>query len=295
MLVECIPNFSEGRRPEVVARLVATIEAVPGVRVLDHSLDADHNRSVISLLGPPESVLDAMEAAVAVAVDSIDLSQHLGAHPRIGAVDVIPFVPIAGLTMQDCVELAWRLGERVSSRYGLPVYFYEEAAKRPERRNLADVRRGNFEGLARDIQERLPDMGPPRVHPTAGAVAIGARKPLVAYNVVLGTDRLEVAKAIVKRVRARDGGLGYVKAMAVTLKERRQVQVSMNLVDFTRNAMYTVFEMVKMEAERWGVPVVGSEIVGLVPMEALAEVARYYLRLEGFKSSQVLESHLIPS
>lgn len=294
-LVESIPNFSEGRRPEVVERLVAAVRGVPGVRLLDWSRDVDHNRSVLTMLGSPEAVQAALLACFQVALEHMPIEQHQGQHPRIGSVDVVPFVPIAGCTMQDCVTLAHAFGRLVAERFDVPVFFYEEAAVRPERRNLADVRRGNYEGLKGVIHlpERRPDAGPPRLHPILGAVAVGARKPLIAYNVHLGTDRIDIAEQIVRRVRARNGGLGAVKAMAVRLADRGIVQVSMNLVDHNRTAMYTAFEMVKMEALRWGVPVVGSEVIGLLPAEALVEVARYYLRLENFRSDQVLESHLL--
>ncbi|HEY3999277.1 MAG TPA: glutamate formimidoyltransferase [Candidatus Xenobia bacterium] len=294
-MIECIPNFSEGRRLDVVQKLVSAMTQTPEVRVLDWSADIDHNRSVITCVGTPDGLSKGLQACFQVALEHMPMEAHQGQHPRLGSVDVIPFVPLAGSTMAHCVELAHRVGAELADRFSVPVYYYEEAALRPERRNLADVRAGNYEGLKSSIDqpERRPDAGPTKLHPVLGAVAVGARPPLIAYNILLGTSQINVARAVAKRVRARDGGLASVKAMAVAPSARPAVQVSMNLVDFNRSAMYTVFEMVRMEARRYGVPVVGSEVVGLVPLEALVEVARYYLRLEGFKTSQVLESHLL--
>lgn len=290
-LVECALNLSEGRRPEVVAEIVAAAE---GVRVLDVSSNADHNRTVLSFVGSPATVEAAACAVAAAAVRLIDMNQHHGAHPRMGAVDVIPLVPLAEATMEDAVALARRIGARLAGELGLPVYLYEEAASRPERRNLATVRQGEFEGLAArlGLEEWQPDYGPARPHPTAGAVAVGARRFLVAFNVNLGTGDVEIARRIARAVRARDGGLGTVKAIGLALSEPGRTQVSMNLVDPLSTPLYRAFELVRLEAERYGVPVVGSEIVGLVPLAVLAETARYYLRLSGFGDGQILEARL---
>jgi glutamate formiminotransferase len=294
-LVECVPNFSEGRRPEV---LVAAMAAVEGVRLLDREMDPDHNRAVVTIVGEPEAVLEGAFRGVAKARDLIDLRTHKGEHPRMGATDVVPFVPVAGVTMDDCAELARRLGRRVGDELGIPVFLYEAAATRPERENLADVRKGQFEGLALEIgtnPARDPDFGPRKIHPSAGALAVGARQFLVAYNINLGTADLSIAKAIAKAIRHANGGLRYVKAMGFELQDRGIVQVSINMVDFRGTPLFRVFEMVKSEAERYGVPVVGSEIVGLVPADALIDCAQFYLRLENFKRGQVLENRLSES
>ncbi|MQL52277.1 glutamate formimidoyltransferase [Desulfofundulus thermobenzoicus] len=292
-LVECVPNFSEGRRPEVVRAIVAAGEKC-GVKILDWTMDADHNRSVVTFAGEPEAVLEAALAMIREAAARINMEEHRGAHPRIGAADVVPFVPIGGVTMAECVALARCLGERVARELEIPVYLYEEAATRPERRNLAHVRRGEYEGLKEEIArpERRPDFGPARLHPTAGAVVIGARKPLIAFNVNLGTDDPAVARAIARALRAKDGGLTFVKALGVELKDRRQVQVSMNLVDYERTPIYRALELVRLEAARYGVSVVGTEIVGLVPLDALLGSLEYYLQSESFRREQVLEVKL---
>lgn len=294
-LIECVPNFSEGRRPEVIEALSLAIEAC-GVKVLSVSPDADHNRTVITFVGGPEQVKRAAIRGAEAASKLIDLTQHRGNHPRMGAVDVIPFIPISGCDMKDCVTLAREVGEAIGETLSIPVFLYEEAATRPDRRNLADVRRGEFEGLREQIgrnPNRAPDFGPEAIHPTAGCVAVGARMPLIAFNVNLGTADLEVAKRIAKAVRGSSGGLVGCKALGIPLAERRQVQVSMNMVNFKDTPLHRAFELIRIEAERYGVPVVGSEIVGLVPMDALVGVARHYLRLEGFKADQVLEKRLM--
>ncbi len=294
-LVECVPNFSEGRRPEVLDQIVGSMTAVDGARLLDKEMDADHNRAVVTIVGEPEAVLEAAFRGIAKASELIDLNKHEGEHPRMGAADVCPFVPVREVTMKDCVELAARLGERVGKELSIPVFLYEEAARRPERQNLADVRKGQFEGLRNEIgtnPDREPDFGPNRIHPTAGAIAIGARPFLIAYNINLGTADLSVAKKIAKSIRHSGGGLRYVKAMGFELKDRGIVQVSINMVNFKGTPLFRVFEMVKSEAARYGVPVVGSEIVGLVPVEALVDVADFYLRLENFDNGQVLENRL---
>lgn len=293
-IIECVPNFSEGRRPEVVEAIVDEIRQTPGAILLDYPSDADHNRTVVTFVGGPEAVAEAAFRACKKASELINMEEHRGAHPRMGATDVIPFIPIAGTDMKECAAIAHRVAKRIAEELGIPTYLYEQAAQRPDRVNLADVRRGEYEGLRELIStpERQPDYGPARMHPTAGATAVGARMPLVAYNINLGTSDMSIGKKIAKAVRGSSGGLVFVKAMAVELKERQQVQISMNLVNYIDTPIHRAFELVKLEAERYGVPVVGSEIVGLVPMNALIGVARHYLRLEEFKSNQVLETRI---
>lgn len=293
-LMECVPNFSEGRRPEIVAAIVSAMQAVPEARVLDFSSDADHNRSVVTLAGEPDALVEAAFRGAEAASRLIDLTQHKGNHPRMGATDVIPFVPVQGCTMEDAVDAARRLGERLGSELSIPVYLYEAAATRPERKNLADVRRGEFEGLREEIAKphRQPDFGPPRLHPTAGATAVGARPFLVAFNVNLGTKDVSVAKRIAKAVRGSSGGFVNCKALGLYLEAEGVSQVSMNMTDFTHTSLHHVFEFVRREAEHCAVPVVGSEIVGLVPEAALLAAARYYLRLWTFDEMQLLERRL---
>lgn len=294
-IVECIPNFSEGRRPDVIDQIVAAIKSVPGAVLLDYESDPNHNRSVVTFVAPPERVVDAALAASKKAAELIDLNKHTGEHPRMGSTDVIPFVPISGVTMDECIALARTCGERMSSELGIPVYLYEKAATRPERENLAAVRKGQFEGIRDEIatsEARRPDFGEPRVHPTAGITAVGARPPLIAYNVNLGTDDIEVANKIARAVRHQSGGFRYVKALGFELKDRGIVQVSMNMVNYEGTPLFRVFEMIKREAERYGVPIVGSEVVGLVPQRALNSVADFYLQLEEFSEDQILEHRL---
>ncbi len=293
-LIECVPNVSEGRRPQVVDNLIDAIRRVPGVRVLDSSSDASHNRSVLTLAGAAAPLKAAILALFEQAITSIDLRTHTGEHPRIGAVDVVPFVPIDGVTMADCVALAKETAAEVAEQFGVPVFLYEEASNDPARRNLEDIRRGEFEGLAEKIArpEWKPDFGPVTPHATAGATVIGARMPLIAYNINLATDRLDVAKKIAAGIRHSSGGFRFVKAMGITLEGRKIVQVSMNLTNHEKTPMYRVFEVVKHEAARYGVSVLESEIVGLVPAAALVATAEYFLQLEGFKPDQVLETRL---
>ena len=293
-IIESIPNVSEGRRSDVIAELVGAIEAVPGVRLLDHSSDASHNRSVFTLVGDAEPLKAAILALYAAALPHIDLRSHQGEHPRLGAVDVVPFVPIEGVSMRDCVALAREVSAAVADRFAVPVYLYEEASNDPARRNLEDIRRGEFEGLAEKMRSPgwTPDFGPEQPHERAGASVIGARMPLIAYNINLNTDRLDVAKKIASAIRHSSGGLRYVKAMGVMLEDRRIAQVSMNLTNFEKTPLFRVFEMVKREAARYGVGVLESEIVGLVPSAALLAAAEYYLQVEGFTTGQVLESRL---
>jgi glutamate formiminotransferase / 5-formyltetrahydrofolate cyclo-ligase len=292
--IESIPNVSEGRRPEVVERLVARVRETPGTRLLDFSSDASHNRSVITMAGDAAALRRAVLALFEAAVETIDLRTHTGEHPRIGAVDVVPFVPIEGVTMEDCVALAREVGAEVAERFAIPVYLYEEASAHPLRRNLEDIRRGGFEGLAAKMAAEgwAPDFGPARPHPSAGAAVIGARMPLIAYNINLNTDRLEVARKIAAAIRHSSGGLRFVKAMGVTLEDRGIVQVSINLTNFEKTPMHRVFDMVAREAARYGVTVLESEIVGLVPAAALMNAAAHYLQLERFTASQVLENRL---
>ncbi len=294
-LIECVPNFSEGRRPEVIDALVAPFRTTRGCVVLDHRADADHNRLVVSLAGAPDPIQEALLKAARVAVERIDLNTHRGGHPRIGAVDVIPFVPLQNVTMEECVELAHRFGERFQRETGVPVYYYEEAALRPERRRLEVIRRGQFEALKTEIAkaERRPDIGAAAVHPTAGATVIGARKMLIAFNVNLGTRDVAVARRIAAAIRSSSGGLGFVKGIGLALEEQGCVQVSMNIVDYEKNALYRVVELIRMEAARWGVPVIGSEVYGMVPAAALLESAAYYMQLNGYDPRQVIELRLL--
>ena len=291
-----MPNFSEGRRPEVIDQIVAAARAVAGVRVLDLHSDVDHNRSVLTLVGEASAVQEAVYRAIATATELIDLRGHSGEHPRVGATDVVPFVPLGETTMQEAVNVARALGERVAEELGIPVYFYEEAATRPERRNLENVRRKGFEELRDAIgqdPERMPDLGPRAVHPSAGAVVIGVRGPLIAYNIYLGTSDVKIARAIARTIRHSSGGLRFVKALGLEIPARGQVQVSMNLTDYRRSALHTVFNLVRTEAEARGITVTESEVVGLIPLEALVDAARFYLRLHAFDPVQILETKLL--
>jgi glutamate formiminotransferase/formiminotetrahydrofolate cyclodeaminase len=294
-LVECVPNFSEGQRKEVIESIADAIRKTPGVTLLDVESNPDHNRSVISFVGEPGPVKEAALAASQKAIELIDLRHHKGEHPRMGAVDVVPFVPLSGVTMENCVSLAQSFGLEFAEKFHVPVFLYEEAATTPERRNLADVREGEFEGLRDKIgtdPTKKPDFGPEKIHPTAGATAVGAREILIAFNVNLGTSDLNIAKKIAHQLRAKDGGLAFVKALGFELKERGIVQVSMNLTNYHRSQVFKAYELIKLFAERYGVPVVGSEIVGLAPMDSLVDSAEFYLRLENFSRDQVLESRL---
>jgi glutamate formiminotransferase/formiminotetrahydrofolate cyclodeaminase len=293
-LVECVPNFSEGRRQEVIDAIVGEAQS-RSVKVLDIESDPDHNRSVLTFVGSPEAVKEAALEVSAKAIELIDLNKHKGQHPRMGAVDVVPFIPISDVTMEECVQLAKDFAQEYASRFKVPVFLYEEAATRPDRKNLADVRKGEFEGLREDIgknPDRTPDFGPKAIHPTAGATAVGARQILIAYNINLATNNLSIAKQIAKQVRGKDGGLAAVKALGFELKDRGIVQVSMNMVDYKASQLFKVFELVRTLAEHHGVSVLESEIVGLVPTEALAEVAEFYLKLHGFNMNQILERKL---
>ncbi|MBD3306727.1 glutamate formimidoyltransferase [candidate division KSB3 bacterium] len=294
-IVECVPNFSEGRRPEIVEALLQEIRDLAGAYVLDSEMDADHNRAVITLVGGPEAVKEAAFRMIKTAAACIDLTVHTGEHPRMGATDVVPFIPVQNMTMAECVQLAQELGQRVGEELEIPVYLYEHAAMRPERKNLAQVRKGQFEGLREAIgthPDRVPDYGPNRIHPTAGATAIGARFFLVAYNVNLDSDDLPLAKRIVKTIRASSGGLSCVKAMGVELTDRHLVQVSMNLVDYRITSLATAYTAIRKEAEQAGVSIVESEVIGLVPQAALTDAAVELLQIRNFSRDQIIEHRI---
>jgi glutamate formiminotransferase len=293
-IIESIPNISEGRRADVIDAIAGAVGETAGVRLLDRSSDTAHNRTVLTLAGTPAAIREATLRLYAEALEAIDLRHHQGEHPRLGAVDVVPFVPIEGVTMADCVALARDVAAEVGTRFELPVYLYEEAAIDPGRRNLEDIRRGEFEGLAAKMATTgwKPDAGPASPHPSAGATVIGARMPLIAYNINLASDRLDVARKIAAAVRHSSGGLRYVKAMGVMLEDRRVAQVSMNLTNFEKTPVPRVFEFVKREAARYGVGILESEIVGLVPQAALLAASEYYLQIGGFSPSMVLENRL---
>ena len=293
-LIECVPNISEGRRPEVVEQIVDTLRGRDGVKLLDYSSDADHNRSVITLVGEPQAVKAAMVDFVGKAMELIDLRNHQGQHPRMGAVDVIPFIPIKEVTVEEAVQLSKELAETLYDKYGVPSFLYESSATAEHRKNLATLRKGEFEGMKDKVktEEFRPDYGDD-IHESYGITAIGARPFLVAFNINLASDDLEVANKVARAVRHLSGGLRFVKGMGVKLEDRGIVQVSMNLTDFTKTPIYRVFELVRLEAARYGVEVIGSEIIGLVPMAALVDTASWYLRTEDFSHDQVLENMLM--
>lgn len=290
-LVECVPNVSEGRDKAAIERMAAAVREVETVGLLDVQSDPDHHRTVFTFVGDPDGVAEAVFRLFEAALPRIDLRIHRGEHPRMGAVDVVPFVPVRGVTMADCVALARRVGQEVWRRFAVPVYLYEEAASRAGRRDLAEIRRGEFEGFTQKIHEADwdPDFGERALHPTAGVTAIGAREFLIAFNVNLGTSDIRVAKAVARAVRGSSGGLRYVKALGLALDERGIVQVSMNLTNYKQTPVARVLELVRAEASRYGVPVVGTEVVGLVPEEALLQAAAHYLSLERFSSDRILE------
>jgi glutamate formiminotransferase len=294
-IIECVPNFSEGRRKDVVDKIVYSIRSVPGVKVLDVEMDPDHNRSVVTFTGGKENIQEAAFRGARAASELIDLTKHKGQHPRMGALDVLPFVPISGATIEDCVELANRVGARIAKELKIPVFLYEAAAKRPERTNLEEVRKGEFEGLRDAIprdDSRFPDYGPRMVHPTAGATAVGARMPLIAFNVNLKTADVKVAKDIAKKIRASSGGMPKVKALGFMLEAKGQAQVSMNLTDYTVTPISKVFEAVKAEAEARGVEVAEGELIGLIPLDAVCDLAARFLKITNFTSNQVLERRI---
>jgi glutamate formiminotransferase / 5-formyltetrahydrofolate cyclo-ligase len=294
-VIECVPNVSEGRNPEMVSEIAAAVRSAPGVRLLDVSSDPAHNRSVLTFVADAAGVREGVRALFDAAVPRIDLTRHSGEHPRMGAVDVVPVIPIRGATVAECVALSREIGSDIAERHRVPVYLYEDSATSETRRNLAEIRKGEFEGFAEKIRSAgwKPDFGPDAPHPTAGVVAVGARAPLIAYNINLATRELAVADRIAKAIRHLGGGFRYVKALAVDLADRGQVQVSINMTNFRRTPLHRVFECVKSEAERHGVAIVGSEIVGLTPADALFMAAEHYLRLEKFSGDQVLETRLL--
>ncbi|NLM06871.1 MAG: glutamate formimidoyltransferase [Tissierellia bacterium] len=294
-ILECVPNFSEGIDKSVVEKILDPIRETEGVKLLDYSSDKDHNRSVVTFLGAPDAVIDAAFKACKVASELIDMRKHKGGHPRMGATDVMPLIPIKDITVEEAVEYSRKLGERIGNELKIPVFLYEKSASAPHRENLADIRRGQYEGMAEKMKEAewKPDYCSENFNEKSGAVAVGARMPLVAYNINLNTKDVEIAKAIAKTIRAKTGGFTYCKAMGLEIEEKGITQVSMNLTDYTKTGVMRVFEAVKREAARYGVNVIESEIIGLVPMGAIADVAEYYLQLSGFDISQILESRMM--
>lgn len=295
-IVECIPNFSEGQNQAVIDGLVATAKSIPGVTLLDYSSDASHNRSVFTLVGDDQSIQEAAFQLVKYASENIDMTKHHGEHPRMGATDVCPFVPIKDITTQECVEISKQVAERINRELDIPIFLYEDSATRPERQNLAKIRKGQFEGMPEKLLEEdwAPDYGDRKIHPTAGVTAVGARMPLVAFNVNLDTDNIDIAHKIAKIIRGSGGGYKYCKAIGVMLEDRHIAQVSMNMVNFEKCSLYRTFETIKFEARRYGVNVIGSEVIGLAPAKALIDVAEYYLQVEDFDyPKQVLENHLL--
>ena len=294
-VIECVPNISEGVDRERIDAIASAVRATPGVRLLGVSSDPSHNRSVLTFVGDAEGVSAAVDALFAAAVPRIDLTRHKGEHPRMGAVDVVPLIPIRGATVEDCVQLSRRIGASIAQHHAIPVFLYEDSASSEARRNLADIRKGEFEGFFEKIRDPKwkPDFGPEAPHPTAGVVAVGARAPLIAYNINLGTRDVSIADRIARAIRHVGGGFRYVKAMGVDLADRGCVQVSINMTNYKKSPLHRVFECVRSEAQRYGVPVIGSEIVGLAPAEALFMAAEHYLRLEEFSSDQVLEVRLL--
>ncbi len=294
-LIECVPNFSEGRRADVIEAIVEPFRNKKGCGLFDYRADDDHNRLVVTLVGEPEPIQEALLDATAVAIQHIDMDQHSGGHPRVGAVDVIPFVPLRNITLERCVDLAHDFGHRYHEATGVPVYFYEEAALRSDRKRLEVVRKGQYEALKTEITspQRHPDVGEPSLHASAGATVIGARKFLIAFNVNLGTDNLKVAQEIANAVRSSSGGFCHVKGLGLALRERGLVQVSMNIVDYEKNALYRIVELIRMESKRWEVPVIETEVYGMVPAAALVDSVAYYMQIQGFEPNQVLELRLL--
>jgi len=293
-IIECVPNFSEGRDLEKIERIVQAFRAKNNVKLLDYSSDKDHNRMVATVIGTPEVIKNSIIEAVGIAIEAIDLTKHQGQHPRVGAADVIPFIPLKGMTIDEADIVAKETGKILAEKYSLPVYFYEQSASTEYRRNLAAIRKGEFEGLSEKMKlpEWKPDAGPEKPHPTAGASVIGARTPLIAFNVNLHTTCFEIADEIAKKVRFIGGGLPCCKAMGVNLKDRGLMQVSMNLTDYTKTTIYQAVEMIRSEAGQYGVSIAGCELIGLVPMQAVIDTASHYLGLEGFSANQILETHL---
>lgn len=294
-IVECVPNFSEGRDLDKIEKIVTPLRGKEGVKLLNYEADKDYNRVVVTVMGEPEAVKKAVVEAIGVAASVIDMTKHEGQHSRMGATDVVPFIPIKNMTMDECVTLAKELSEMVAEKFNIPIFLYESAASKPERQNLAKVRKGQFEGMSEKLKqpEWHPDYGKPEIHPTAGVTAVGARMPLVAYNIDLDTENVDIANKIARCIRHSNGGFRYIKAGGVKIEERGITQVTMNITDYTKTAVYRVFETVRMEAKRYGVNVLGSEIVGLVPMEALINTSAYYLGLYNFSMEKVIETNLM--
>ena len=290
-VLECVPNFSEGRDLKKIEKIVEPFRGRDGVKLLDYQNDEDHNRSVVTAVGEPEALKAAVIESMGIAIKHIDMRSHQGQHPRMGAIDVVPFIPVKNVSVEEAVKISQATAREAAAKYELPIFLYEQSASRPQRQNLATIRKGQFEAMAEKLAqpEWKPDFGPAQIHPTAGVTAMGARMPLVAYNVNLDTNQQEIADLIAKKVRHISGGLRYCKGIGIELKDRGIVQVSMNMTDYTKTALYRVFELIRMEARRYGVNVVGSEVIGLVPMEALIDTAAYYLGLENFSMEQVLE------
>ena len=294
-IVECVPNFSEGRDLGKIEKIVNPFRGKDNVKLLDYKRDEDHNRVVVTVVGEPQGVKNAMLESMGIAIQLIDMTKHQGQHPRMGAIDVVPFIPIKNVSMTEAVELAKEVAKEASEKYNLPIFLYEKAATAPQRENLANIRKGEFEGMAEKIKlpEWKPDYGKAAIHPTAGATVIGARMPLVAFNVNLSTNSMDIANKIARNVRFLNGGLRYCKAIGIELKDRGIVQISMNMTDYTKTALYRSFELIRIEAARYGVTIVGSEIIGLLPMEALIDTAVYYLGIEDFSMEQILENRLM--
>lgn len=295
-LIECVPNYSEGRDMEKIEKILDNFRGKQGVRLLDYQMDASHNRLVVTAIGEPSALKEAVVNSWGTAVEVIDMTKHEGQHPRMGAVDVCPFIPCRNTTVEEADALAKEVAKEVAEKYGVPCFLYEDSATAPHRVNLASIRKGQFEGMAEKMKDKelwTPDFGPSTIHPTAGVSAVGARMPLVAFNVNLGTDNLEIANQIARRIRHINGGYRYIKAIGIKLEDRNLAQVSMNLTNYTKTAVYRAFEAVKMEARRYGVPVLESEIVGLLPMQALVDCAEYYLQVANFDPAQVMENRLL--
>ena len=293
-IIECVPNFSEGRNPENIEKIVEPFRGKKGVKLLDYQTDEDHNRMVVTVVGEPDALKATVIEAVGCAIDVIDMRSHQGQHPRMGATDVVPFIPIKNVSVEETIAFSKEVAKEVAQKYSLPIFLYETSASRPARQNLAHIRKGQFEAMAEKIKQPQwkPDFGPQKIHLSAGVTAMGARMPLVAYNVNLDSTRIEIADEIARKVRHISGGLRYCKGIGIELKDRGLVQVSMNMTDYTRTALYRAFELIKVEARRYGVNVIGSEIVGLVPMAAMMDTAAYYLGLENFSMEQVLEARI---
>lgn len=293
-IIQCVPNFSEGRDLDKIDKIVSPFRGKQGVKLLDYSNDEDHNRLVVTVVGEYEALKNAVVEAVGVATELIDMTKHEGQHPRMGATDVIPFIPIKNASMEECIKLSKEVAETVFNKFGVPSFLYEKSASKSDRENLATVRKGQFEGMAEKVKDPAwtPDFGN-NIHPTAGITAIGARMPLVAFNVNLNTNDIEIANKIAKNVRHLSGGLRFCKALGIALEERGIVQISMNMTDFTKTPLYRAFELIRIEAQRYGVSIVGSEIIGLVPMDALLATSEYYLGIENFSYEQVLEKRIM--